>query len=48
MGMAATLLNDAEPFEQSVTTSLTEGPMWNLAKTGQVVLKKMTFKDIKV
>ena len=27
MGMAAILFNDAEPFEQSVNSPLTEGPM---------------------
>ena len=46
-GMAAILLNDPEPFEQSVTIPLSEGPMWNLMKIGQVVLEK-TFKDFMV
>ena len=37
MGIAAILLNDADPFEQSVNIPSTEGPMWNLVKIGQVV-----------
>ena len=48
MGMAAILFNDAEPFEQSVNIPLTEGPMWNLVKIGQVVSEKKTFKDFMV
>ena len=46
MGMAAILFNNAEPFKQSVNIPLTEGPMQNLVKIGQVVLEKM-FKDFK-
>ena len=37
MGIAAILFNSAEPFEQIDNTPLTEGPMWNLVKTGQAV-----------
>ena len=43
MGMAAILINDAEPFEQIVNTLSTESPMWNLVKIAQTVLEK-TFK----
>ena len=32
MGMAAILLDSAEPFEQIGNTLLTEGSMWNLVK----------------
>ena len=39
MGMAVILFNGAEPFEQIVNIPLTEGPIWNLAKTGR------SFKD---
>ena len=35
MGMAAILFNDAEPFEQSVNIPSTEGPLWNLVKSGE-------------
>ena len=35
MGMAAILLNGAEPFEQIVSTLSAEGPMWNLVKVAQ-------------
>ena len=35
MGMAATLLNDAEPF-----WLLAEGPIWNHVKIGQSVSEK--------
>ena len=34
MGMAAILFSGAEPFEQIVNISSTEGLMWNLVKTG--------------
>ena len=44
MGMTAILFNGAESFEQSVNIPLTDGPMWNLVKTGQEVLEKKTFK----
>ena len=37
IGMAAILFNDAEPFEQSINVTSTEGPLWNLVKIGQVV-----------
>ena len=47
MGMAAILFNDAKPFEQSVYIPSTDGPMWNLVKTGQVVSEKK-FKDFMV
>ena len=40
MGMVSILFNDAEPFEQIDNISLTEGPMWNLVKTGQAVSEK--------
>ena len=33
----AILFNEAEPFEQINNTSLTEGPKYNLVKTGQAV-----------
>ena len=35
MGMTATLFNSAKPFEQIVSTSSTEDPMWNLVKIGK-------------
>ena len=44
MGMAAILLNDAEPFEHTVKILSTEGPMWNLVKFTQAVSEKRTFK----
>ena len=44
--MVTILFTGAEPFEQTVNTSSTEGPMWNLVKIGQVVSEKMTFKII--
>ena len=37
MGMAAILLDGAEPFEQTGNTLLAEGPMWNLLKIAQAV-----------
>ena len=40
MGMAAILLNGAEPFEQIVNILSTEGPMliiWNIVKSVQAV-----------
>ena len=37
MGMAAILFNDVKPFEQIGNTLLTEGPMWNLVKTAQLI-----------
>ena len=46
--MAAILFNDAEPFGQSVIIPSTEGPMWNLAKNGPVVLEIKPFKDFMV
>ena len=48
IGMAATLFNGAEPFEQIVNILSTEGPMWNLEKTVQVVSEKKTFKDFTI
>ena len=45
MGMAAILLNGTKPFEQIVNIPTTEGPVWNLLKTGQAVSEKKTFKD---
>ena len=47
IGMAAMLFSDAEPFEQSVNITSTEGPTWNLVKIGQGVLEKM-FKNFMV
>ena len=44
MGLAAILFNDAASFKQSVNIHSTEGPLWNLVKTGQVVLEKKTLK----
>ena len=35
MGMATSLFNCAEPFEQIGNTLLTEGPVWNLVKIAQ-------------
>ena len=34
MGMATTLFDDAEQFEQFDNTPLTEGRIWNLVKIG--------------
>ena len=45
MGMVAILFNGAEPFEQIDNTPLTEGVVWNLIKTDQVVSDKKTFKN---
>ena len=47
MGMAATLFNGAEPFEQIVNTLSKESSMWNLVKIAQTVSEK-TFKNKKV
>ena len=44
MGMAAIVFNGAEPFEQTVKTLSTEGPMWNLVKIAQSVSEKEMFK----
>ena len=35
--MAAILCNGVDPVEQIVNIHSTEGPMWNLVKTGQAV-----------
>ena len=35
MGMVAILFTTERPFEQIVSTMLTEGPMWNLVKIGK-------------
>ena len=40
MGMVATLFSGADPFEQIVNILSTEGSMWNLVKTAQVVSEK--------
>ena len=45
MGISVISFNDAEPFEQIVSTPSIEGPMWNLVKVGQAVSEKITFKD---
>ena len=45
MGMAASLFNDAEPFDN---TPSTEGPMRNVVKIGQTDSEKKTFKDNKI
>ena len=37
MDMVASFFNGAEPFEQMVNSSSTEGPMWKLVKTDQEV-----------
>ena len=37
MGLAAILFNVVEPFEQIINIQSTEGPMWNLVKTGQAM-----------
>ena len=44
MGIAAILFKGAEPFEETVNTLSTEGPMWNLVKIAQAISKK-TFKN---
>ena len=44
MGMAAILFKLVEPFEQTVNTLSTEGPIWNLVKTALVVSEK-TFEN---
>ena len=48
MVMAAIVFNGAEPFEQIVNIPLSDGPMSNLVKIGQVVSEKKTFKDLMV
>ena len=35
-------------LNKNVNIPSTEGSMWNLVKTGHVVLEKKTFKDFKV
>ena len=45
MGMAAILLNDAEPFEQIVNILSTKGIMWILVKIVKAISDKKTFKD---
>ena len=47
MDMAAKLSNCAEPLEQIVNILSTEGPIWNLVKTVEVVSEK-TFKDFTI
>ena len=42
---AAILFNAANSFEQINNILPTEGPMWNLVKTGQAVSEEDTFKD---
>ena len=46
MGMAAILVNGAEPFEQIVNILSTGSHMWNLMKIAQAVSEKKTFKNI--
>ena len=46
MCMAATLFNDAEPFEQVVNIPATEDPKWNLLKIGQAISEM--FKDFMI
>ena len=46
--MLATLFYNAEPFEQFYNMPSSEGPMWNLVKTGQAIPEKKTFKDYKI
>ena len=48
MGMVAILFNGPEPFEQIVSIPLTEDPIWNLKKMGQVVSEKKTFKEFMI
>ena len=43
--MAAILFIGVEPFEQIDKTPSTEGPMWNLVKSGQAVSEKKLFRD---
>ena len=45
MGLAATLFNGVEPFEQIVNTPSIEVSMWNLVKIGRAVSEMKTFKD---
>ena len=45
MGRVAILFNSVEPFEQTLNIPSTEGSMWNLVKTGQVVSEKKMFRD---
>ena len=45
MGMAAILINSAEPFELIVNSLLTDGLNRNMGKTAQAVSEKKTFKN---
>ena len=47
MGMAATLFNGAEPFEEIDNMFSTDGPKCNLVKFGQAVSEK-TLKDYEI
>ena len=43
--MAAIMFNGTKPFDQTVNTLLTEGPMWNLVKIAQTVSEQKIFKN---
>ena len=43
--MATILFSGAEPFEQIVNITSTEGPMRNILNIGQANSEKKTFKD---
>ena len=45
MGMAATLFNGIEPFEQIGNTLLTKVQMWNMVKIAKAVSEKKIFKN---
>ena len=45
VNMAAILFSGAEPFEQTVKTSSTEGPMGNLVKIGPAVYAMKIYND---
>ena len=45
IGMAAILVDGAEPFEQSFNIPSTEGHMRHLVKIGRAVSENETFKD---
>ena len=47
MGIAAILLNRAKPFDQIVSSTSTEGLMWNLWKIGMQFQRRRHLKIYK-
>ena len=45
MGVVAILFNDVDSVQLTVNILSTEGPMWNLVKTAQVVSEEKAIKN---